>query len=337
MGVHRFVCIVTLDRQYLRHGCGTCDTQAKVSDSDPWTSLLQVSFTPNGSDMRILQPYHAPLRRNFLPALKVEYSVSARQKTYRVQINRVQVSPLDPEIKEFWPDPVHVAPNMNSINIIFIINTCFSWADSESATGGHLSFCILPHQTSEICPNGLGWAHTQTHNTSYDMIRLSHDHIFKYINTFKAFVYNRDVKILTIYTRKNDPSTFNPIRAVKHVYLYTLGGSSEPGSLSTKPRLLSYVIRPNKVERIRIHSFESLLRAVWSNPVFFLSCTEVKPFTDLSIITRVAGHSDILRIKYKSCLNSTFIIPSCLSCRGVYSGFLSAGISRCWFRKWTCG
>ncbi|XP_072538496.1 intermembrane lipid transfer protein VPS13A isoform X2 [Salminus brasiliensis] len=51
----------------------------------------QVCLTPNGSDMRMLQPYEAPLRRNFLPALKVEYSVSARQKAYRVQINRVQI------------------------------------------------------------------------------------------------------------------------------------------------------------------------------------------------------------------------------------------------------
>ncbi|KAB5567777.1 hypothetical protein PHYPO_G00236760 [Pangasianodon hypophthalmus] len=51
----------------------------------------QVNLTPNGLDMRILQPYDAPLRRNFLPALKVEYSVSARQKAYRVQINRVQI------------------------------------------------------------------------------------------------------------------------------------------------------------------------------------------------------------------------------------------------------
>uniref|UniRef100_A0A8B9RG09 Vacuolar protein sorting 13 homolog A n=1 Tax=Astyanax mexicanus TaxID=7994 RepID=A0A8B9RG09_ASTMX len=51
----------------------------------------QVCLTPNGVDMRMLQPYDAPLRRNFLPALKVEYSVSARQKAYRVQINRVQI------------------------------------------------------------------------------------------------------------------------------------------------------------------------------------------------------------------------------------------------------
>lgn len=54
-------------------------------------SLSQVSLTPNGLEMRILQPYDAPLRRNFLPAVKIEYSVSARQKAYRVQINRVQV------------------------------------------------------------------------------------------------------------------------------------------------------------------------------------------------------------------------------------------------------
>lgn len=53
--------------------------------------LPQVSLTPNGLDMRMLRPYDAPLRRNFLPALKVEYSVSAKQKAYRVQINRVQV------------------------------------------------------------------------------------------------------------------------------------------------------------------------------------------------------------------------------------------------------
>ncbi|XP_067251586.1 vacuolar protein sorting-associated protein 13A isoform X2 [Chanodichthys erythropterus] len=51
----------------------------------------QVLFAANGVDMRIMQPFDAPLRRNFLPALKVEYSVSTRQKTYRVQINRIQI------------------------------------------------------------------------------------------------------------------------------------------------------------------------------------------------------------------------------------------------------
>ncbi|XP_029916803.1 intermembrane lipid transfer protein VPS13A isoform X3 [Myripristis murdjan] len=52
---------------------------------------FQVSFTPNGTDMRILQPYDSPVRRNFLPAVKVEYSVSPRQSAYRVQINRIQI------------------------------------------------------------------------------------------------------------------------------------------------------------------------------------------------------------------------------------------------------
>ncbi|XP_051963977.1 intermembrane lipid transfer protein VPS13A-like isoform X2 [Xyrauchen texanus] len=67
-------------------------------DSSPVDSAIfdlendyQVLFTVNGVDMRMLQPYDAPLRRNFLPALKVEYSVSTRQKAYRVQINRIQI------------------------------------------------------------------------------------------------------------------------------------------------------------------------------------------------------------------------------------------------------
>ncbi|XP_068995248.1 intermembrane lipid transfer protein VPS13A isoform X2 [Embiotoca jacksoni] len=52
---------------------------------------FQVSFTPNGSDMRTLQPCDAPLRRHFLPGVKVEYSVSPRQSAYRVQIHRIQI------------------------------------------------------------------------------------------------------------------------------------------------------------------------------------------------------------------------------------------------------
>ncbi|KAG9337212.1 hypothetical protein JZ751_029692, partial [Albula glossodonta] len=52
---------------------------------------LQVSLTPSGTDMRVLHPYDSPLRRNFLPAVKVEYSISARQKAYRIQINRIQI------------------------------------------------------------------------------------------------------------------------------------------------------------------------------------------------------------------------------------------------------
>jgi vacuolar protein sorting-associated protein 13A/C len=41
--------------------------------------------------MRMMKPCDAPIRRNFLPGVKVEYSVSARQSAYRVQINRIQV------------------------------------------------------------------------------------------------------------------------------------------------------------------------------------------------------------------------------------------------------
>ncbi|XP_062310041.1 LOW QUALITY PROTEIN: vacuolar protein sorting-associated protein 13A [Osmerus eperlanus] len=52
---------------------------------------FQVSLTPNGLDMRMLQPYDSPLRRNYLPGVKVEYSMSAHQSAYRVQINRIQI------------------------------------------------------------------------------------------------------------------------------------------------------------------------------------------------------------------------------------------------------
>ncbi|XP_033475720.2 intermembrane lipid transfer protein VPS13A isoform X1 [Epinephelus lanceolatus] len=52
---------------------------------------FQVSFTPSGIDMRMLQPSDAPLRRHFLPGVKVEYSVSPRQVAYRVQIHRIQI------------------------------------------------------------------------------------------------------------------------------------------------------------------------------------------------------------------------------------------------------
>uniref|UniRef100_A0A3Q1IKJ5 Uncharacterized protein n=1 Tax=Anabas testudineus TaxID=64144 RepID=A0A3Q1IKJ5_ANATE len=52
---------------------------------------FQVSFTPSGTEMQMMQPCDAPLRRHFLPGLKVEYSVSPRQKAYRIQIHRVQI------------------------------------------------------------------------------------------------------------------------------------------------------------------------------------------------------------------------------------------------------
>ncbi|XP_075995110.1 intermembrane lipid transfer protein VPS13A isoform X2 [Genypterus blacodes] len=52
---------------------------------------FQVCFTPCGSEMRMMQPCDAPIRRHFLPGVKVEYSVSPRQSTYRVQIHRIQI------------------------------------------------------------------------------------------------------------------------------------------------------------------------------------------------------------------------------------------------------
>ncbi|TRY91754.1 hypothetical protein DNTS_026184, partial [Danionella cerebrum] len=51
----------------------------------------QVLFAANGEEMRVLQPYDAPLRRSFLPAVKVEYSVWTRQKIYRIRINHIQI------------------------------------------------------------------------------------------------------------------------------------------------------------------------------------------------------------------------------------------------------
>lgn len=39
----------------------------------------------------MVQPTSAPLRRHFLPGVKVEYSVSPRQSSYRIQIHRIQV------------------------------------------------------------------------------------------------------------------------------------------------------------------------------------------------------------------------------------------------------
>ncbi|XP_041793933.1 vacuolar protein sorting-associated protein 13A isoform X1 [Chelmon rostratus] len=71
-------------REYTESGpvdCGIVDLE----------NNFQVCFTPNGVDMRMLQPCDAPLRRHFLPGVKVEYSVSPRQSAYRVQIHRIQI------------------------------------------------------------------------------------------------------------------------------------------------------------------------------------------------------------------------------------------------------
>ncbi|XP_043916804.1 vacuolar protein sorting-associated protein 13A isoform X2 [Protopterus annectens] len=54
-------------------------------------SNLQVCLSPNAADMKILHPHEAPIRRNYLPGVKLEYSVSAHQASYRIQIYRIQI------------------------------------------------------------------------------------------------------------------------------------------------------------------------------------------------------------------------------------------------------
>uniref|UniRef100_A0A493TJU7 Vacuolar protein sorting 13 homolog A n=1 Tax=Anas platyrhynchos platyrhynchos TaxID=8840 RepID=A0A493TJU7_ANAPP len=54
-------------------------------------SNVLVCLTPNGCNMKIQQPNEIPIRRNYLPALKVEYSSSAHQKSFRIQVYRIQI------------------------------------------------------------------------------------------------------------------------------------------------------------------------------------------------------------------------------------------------------
>lgn len=52
---------------------------------------IPVRFTPSGTNMKIMQPHTIAIRRNYLPALKVEYSTSAHQSSFRVQLYRLQI------------------------------------------------------------------------------------------------------------------------------------------------------------------------------------------------------------------------------------------------------
>lgn len=52
---------------------------------------IPVRLTPSGNDMKILQPHVIAVRRNYLPALKVEYNTSAHQSSFRIQIYRIQI------------------------------------------------------------------------------------------------------------------------------------------------------------------------------------------------------------------------------------------------------
>ncbi|XP_040272989.1 LOW QUALITY PROTEIN: vacuolar protein sorting-associated protein 13A [Bufo bufo] len=51
----------------------------------------QVCLTPTLTGMKFLQPPLGPVRRSFLPALKVEYSASAHQASIRLQVYRIQI------------------------------------------------------------------------------------------------------------------------------------------------------------------------------------------------------------------------------------------------------
>ncbi|XP_031245704.1 vacuolar protein sorting-associated protein 13A isoform X2 [Mastomys coucha] len=52
---------------------------------------IPVLLTPSGNDMKILQPHVIAVRRNYLPALNVEYNTSAHQSSFRIQIYRIQI------------------------------------------------------------------------------------------------------------------------------------------------------------------------------------------------------------------------------------------------------
>ncbi|XP_061134171.1 vacuolar protein sorting-associated protein 13A isoform X1 [Syngnathus typhle] len=71
-------------KQYIESG----PVDKAIVDLD---NSFQVCLSPNGADMRLLQPCDAPLRRHFLPAVNVEYRVSPRQSAYRVQIHHIQI------------------------------------------------------------------------------------------------------------------------------------------------------------------------------------------------------------------------------------------------------
>ncbi|XP_054438980.1 intermembrane lipid transfer protein VPS13A isoform X2 [Pteronotus mesoamericanus] len=63
-------------------------SEDKVIELDTNTPVV---FTPSGINMKILQPHEIAIRRNYLPALKVEYNTSAHQSSFRIQIYRIQI------------------------------------------------------------------------------------------------------------------------------------------------------------------------------------------------------------------------------------------------------
>nr|DBA28033.1 TPA: hypothetical protein GDO54_008453 [Pyxicephalus adspersus] len=63
-------------------------TDVKIVELDP---NAQVCLTPTFTGMKFVQPSQAPVRRSFLPALKIEYSASAHQTSIRLQLYRIQI------------------------------------------------------------------------------------------------------------------------------------------------------------------------------------------------------------------------------------------------------
>uniref|UniRef100_A0A8D2Q5L1 Vacuolar protein sorting 13 homolog A n=1 Tax=Varanus komodoensis TaxID=61221 RepID=A0A8D2Q5L1_VARKO len=68
--------------------CDQSPTENKIVELE---DNVPVCLTPTGNNMKIMQPNEIPVRRSFLPALKVQYSTSEHQSSFRVQIYRIQV------------------------------------------------------------------------------------------------------------------------------------------------------------------------------------------------------------------------------------------------------
>ncbi|XP_066473905.1 intermembrane lipid transfer protein VPS13A isoform X2 [Tiliqua scincoides] len=76
-----------LEKEFKEY-CDLSPTENKVVSLD---TNIPVCLTPTGNDMKILEPNEIPVRRSFLPALKVQYSTSEHQASFRVQIYRIQI------------------------------------------------------------------------------------------------------------------------------------------------------------------------------------------------------------------------------------------------------
>ncbi|KAM3940361.1 intermembrane lipid transfer protein VPS13A [Leptodactylus fuscus] len=77
----------TLETAYKEYS-ESCPTDNKIVELD---ANSQVCLTPTLTGMKFVQPAIGPVRRSFLPALKVEYSASAHQTSIRLQVYRIQI------------------------------------------------------------------------------------------------------------------------------------------------------------------------------------------------------------------------------------------------------